>query len=104
MSPFSSDGWDLEAYFEPTGSKPIHAGSISKCANFWRSFVKIKWFMNWIDHGYDLVWDKLPPTARVMRNLNFSLDNQDFVTKAVAEMIGGRCRFGSPIGRSPHID
>ena len=43
--------------------------------------------MNWIDHGYDLVWDKLPPTAREMRNSKSSLDNQDFVTKAVVEMM-----------------
>ena len=43
--------------------------------------------MNWIDHGYDLVWDKLPPTAREMKNSKFSLHNQDFVTKAVAEMM-----------------
>jgi hypothetical protein len=43
--------------------------------------------MNWIDHGYDLVWGKLPPTAREMRNSKSSLNNQDFVTKAVAEMM-----------------
>ena len=43
--------------------------------------------MNWIDCGYDLVWDKLPPTAREMRKSKSSLDNYDFVTIAVAEMM-----------------
>jgi hypothetical protein len=43
--------------------------------------------MNWIDYGYDLVWDKLPPIAREMRNSKSLLDNQDFVTKAAVEMM-----------------
>jgi len=60
---------------------------MSKCANFWRTFVKRKWVVNWIDHGYDLVWEKVPPIAREMRNSKSSLDNQDFVTKVVTEML-----------------
>ena len=43
--------------------------------------------MNWIDHGYDLVWDKLPLTAREMRNSRSILVNEDFATEAVAEMM-----------------
>ena len=33
------------------------------------------------------MWDKLPPTAREMRNSTSSLDNHDLVTIAVAEMM-----------------
>ena len=43
--------------------------------------------MNQIDNGYDLAWDKLPPTAREMSNSKSLLHTQNFVTKAVAEMM-----------------
>ena len=65
----------------------IRTGNISKCELFGRSFVKSIWVINWIDCGYDLVWDQLPLTAREMRNSKSSLDNHDFVTIAVAEMM-----------------
>ena len=39
--------------------------------------------MKWIDHGYDLVWDKSPPIAREMRNAKSSLDSHVFVSKAI---------------------
>jgi hypothetical protein len=59
--------------------------------------------MNWIDHGYDLVWDKLPPTAREMRNSKYSLDNQDFVTKAVVEMMEACAVSFLPSGVLPTV-
>ena len=40
VGPFLSDGWDPESHFEPAGLKPIHMGRISKCATFWRTFIK----------------------------------------------------------------
>jgi len=65
----------------------IHTSSISLCEAFWRSFFTSNWVVNWIDCAYYLVWDKLSPTAREMMNSKFSLDNHDFVTIAVAEMM-----------------
>ncbi len=59
--------------------------------------------MNWIDHGYDLVLDKLPPTAREMRNSKSSLHYQDFVTKAVAEMMEAGATSGLPSGFLPTV-
>ena len=50
----SNVDWNLDSIPEPAGSEPIHTGSISKCASFWRTFVKCKWVMKWIDHGYDM--------------------------------------------------
>ncbi len=73
------------------------------CANFWRTFVKSKWVMNWIDHGYDLVWDKFPPVAREIRNSKSSLDNHDFVTNAVTEMLEPGAVSVLPFGVIPTV-
>ncbi len=53
--------------------------------------------MRWIDHGYDLVWDKVPPSARELKNSKSSWDHSDFVTKAVDDMITtGTCSVLPP--------
>ncbi len=59
--------------------------------------------MNSIDYGYNLVWDKLPPTAREMRNSKSSLDNQGLVTKAVAEMMEACAVLALPSGAFPTV-
>ncbi len=59
--------------------------------------------MSWIDNGYDLVWDKLPPIAREMRNSKSSLDNQDFVTKAVSGMMKACAVSALPLGVLPTV-
>ncbi len=53
--------------------------------------------MRWIDHGYDLVWDKFPPPARELKNSKSSREHSDFVTKAVDDMIkAGACSVLPP--------
>ncbi len=59
--------------------------------------------MNWIDYGYDLVWEKLPPNAREMRNSMSSLDNQYFVTKVAVEMIEAGAVSALPSGVPPTV-
>jgi hypothetical protein len=59
--------------------------------------------MNGIDSGQDLVWDQLPPTAREMRNSKISLDNHDFLTIAVAEMMKACSVSVFPLGVLPII-
>ena len=54
----STDGWNLESHYELVGSKPSTKGSVAKFASFSRTFVKSNWVMDWIDNGFDLVWDK----------------------------------------------
>ena len=76
--------WDLQPNFEPAGSEPITIGNISKCASFWRTFVKSKWVMRWIDSGYELVWVTSPPIAKEMPNSKSALEHHDFVSKAIA--------------------
>jgi hypothetical protein len=101
VAPFLSDGWDQESHFEPVGSEPIHTGIISKCAAFWRKFVKSKWLISWVDNRYDLVWNTTPPSPRELRSSKFSLDNQEFVTKAVNEMLVAGA-VSALIGRSSY--
>jgi hypothetical protein len=59
--------------------------------------------MKWIDHGYDLVWDKHPPIAREMQNSHSSLEHQDFVTGAVEEMVKAGAVSILPSGTIPTV-
>jgi len=81
------DDWDPQSNYEPAGSEPITTSNISKYASFWRSFVKIKWVMGWIDKGYGLVWVTSPPIARENPNSKSALENHEFVTKAISAMV-----------------
>ena len=59
--------------------------------------------MKWIDHGYDLVWDKHPPIAREMQISHSSLEHQDFVTGAVEEMVKAGAVSILPSGTIPTV-
>ena len=45
------DDWDPQSKYEPAGSEPITTDNIFKGTSFWRTFVKSKWVMGWIDKG-----------------------------------------------------
>ncbi len=66
-------------------------------------FVKSKWVMDWIDNGYDLVWDLHPPTLGELRNSKSSIDHHKFVTKAVAEMLEAGAVSILPSGTVPFV-
>ena len=78
---------DPQSFHELVSSEPITTGSISQCASFWRTFVKSKWVMGWIDNGYDLVWDTTPPVAREMLNSKSASEHHEFVTSMISEMV-----------------
>jgi hypothetical protein len=59
--------------------------------------------MSWIDNGYDLVWDTTPPSPRELRNSKFSLDNQEFATTAVIEMLEACAVSALPSGVLPTV-
>ncbi len=59
--------------------------------------------MKWIDHGYDLVWDKLLPVARELINSKSSRDNSDFVTKAISDMLEAGASSVLPPGVRPTV-
>jgi hypothetical protein len=97
------DDWDLQSNFERVGSEPITNGNISKCASFWRTFVKSKWVMGWIDRGYGLVWVTFPPIAKEMPNSKSALEHHEFVTKAIADMVGAGAASALPTGVIPTV-
>ena len=94
------DGWDPES--RHVGSKPIATGS------FWRTFVKSKWVMNWIDYGYDLVWNLISLSPKELVNSDSSFEHYEFVTKVISDMVkagatsvippGVRSSVVSPLG------
>jgi hypothetical protein len=53
--------------------------------------------MRWIDHSYDLVWDKIPPSVRELKNSKPSRDHSEFVNEAVDDIIkAGACSVLTP--------
>ena len=59
--------------------------------------------MRWIDHGYDLVWDKLPPLARQLKNSKSSRVHSDFVTQAIGDMLEAGAASALPPGVIPTV-
>jgi hypothetical protein len=59
--------------------------------------------MDWIDYGYDLVWNLHPPSPRELKNSKSSMDNHEFVTKAVAEMLEAGAVSVLPSGILPFV-
>jgi len=59
--------------------------------------------MSSIDNWYDLVWDTTPPSPRELRNSKSSLDNQEFVTKVVSEMLVAGAVTTLPSGVLPTV-
>ena len=77
---------DYDQPFEPAGSEPLATGSVTQCAEFWRTFVRSSWVMQWIDYGYPLVWlDEAPASIEFKNNLS-AVQHDVFVTGAVSEM------------------
>jgi hypothetical protein len=103
LGPFLADDWDPKSHYEPASSEPIHTGRISNCAAFWRTFVKSKWVMSWIENGYDLVWDTTPPIPKELKKSKSSLDNQKIVTKGVSDMLETGAVSALPSGVLPTV-
>jgi hypothetical protein len=59
--------------------------------------------MDWIDFGYELVWDKRPPSPREIRNSKSSKDNHEFVTKAVDKMVEAGAVLALPSSVLPTV-
>jgi hypothetical protein len=57
--------------------------------------------MEWIDKGYDLVSVTSPPIAREMPKYKSVLENHEFVTKAISDMVEVGAASALPFGVSP---
>jgi len=57
-----------EIPWEPAGHGAIATGSITKCKEFWRTFVHNLVVINWIEEGYRLLRTVSPPPRRELAN------------------------------------
>ena len=64
---------------------------------------KSKWIMNWINYGYYLVWNTIPPPPKEIVNSESSLEHHEFVTKAISEMMIAGAASVLPLGVRPTV-
>ncbi len=76
-----------ELPWEPASHGAIATGSITKCKEFWRTFVRSPVVMNWIEEGYRILWTVSPSPRREFANAPSALEHREFVFGAVAEML-----------------
>jgi hypothetical protein len=59
--------------------------------------------MGWIDNDYDPVWVTTPPIAREIPNSKSALENHEFVTKAISDMVEACAASALPFGVIPTV-
>ena len=84
--------------WEPAGHGAIATGSITKCKEFWRTFVRNPVVMKWIEEGYRLLWTVSPPPKREFDNAPSAMEHRHFVSGAVAEMLAADAVTALPPG------
>ena len=94
---------DPDLPWEPAGYGAIATGSVSRCKEFSRTFVRSSVVMEWIEHGYALLWTTAAPAAREMRNASTALEHHEFVSGAVAEMLAENAVTRLPPGEKPLV-
>ena len=88
---------------EPAGSEPVATGNISSCADFWRSFVRSSWVMDWIECGYRLMWEQAAPAPKESPNSPSAGAHGEFVSSAIAEMLLAGAITQLPFGARPAV-
>jgi hypothetical protein len=99
----NAEGDDDELPWEPAGHGDIATGSINKCQEFWRTFVRGPVVMSWIEEGYRLLWTVSPPPRREFANAPSALEHSDFVSGAVEEMLAADAVTLLPPGEKPMV-
>ncbi len=59
--------------------------------------------MDWIEHGYALLWTTAAPMAREMRNTASAMEHQEIVSGAVLEMLAEGDVTRLPPGEKPMV-
>ncbi len=78
---------EVELPWEPAGHGAIATGSITKCKEFWQTFVRSPVGMNWIEEDYRLLWTVSPSPRMEFANAPSAMEHREFVSGAVAEML-----------------
>ena len=98
----NAEGED-ELPWEPAGHGEIATGSVTKCQEFWRTFVRSPVVMKWIEEGYRLLWTESSPPRREFANAPSALEHSDFVSGAVEEMLAAEAVTLLPPGEKPTV-
>ncbi len=59
--------------------------------------------MDWIEHGYALLWTTSAPLSREFMNAPSALKHHEFASGAVAEMLAGNAVTRLPPGEKPMV-
>ncbi len=94
---------EFELPCEPAGHGEIATANVLSCAQFWRTFVRSSVVMQWIEHGYRLLWVVEAPHTREMINAPSALEHREFVTNEVAEMVAEKAVRMLPPGEKPWV-
>ena len=89
--------------WEPAGYGQIAIGSVTSCKEFWRTFVRSSVVMDWIEHGYALLWTTATPAARERKNAQSALEHPEFISGAIAEMLAENAVTELPPGEKPTV-
>ena len=57
--------------------------------------------MDWVEHGYQLLWIVAPPLTKEIANALSVLDHSDFVSAVVVEMVAANAVTLMPLGEKP---
>ncbi len=100
---FENAEGDDELPWEPAGHGTIAAGSITKCQEFWRTFVRSPVVMTWIEEGFRLLWTVSPPPRREFANAPSAMGHHEFVSGAGEEMLAADAVTMLPPGERPQV-
>jgi hypothetical protein len=78
-------------------------GSVTGCSPFWRTFVRNFVVMQWIEHGYLLMWTVEAPPRREKENSSSASEHREFISNAVAEMTKENAVTMLPPGEKPWV-
>jgi len=59
--------------------------------------------MDWVEHGYQLLWTVTPPLTKEMANTQSALEYSDFVSAVVVEMVAADVVTLFPLGEKPLV-
>ncbi len=94
---------DDELPWEPAGHGAIVTYGITKCHEFWRTFVRNPVVMSWIEEGYRLPWIVSPPPRREFANAPSASEHSESASGAVEEMLGADAVTLLPPGEKPLV-
>ena len=76
---------------------------MASCLGLWRTFVRSSDVMEWMEHGYALLWTTATPAASEMKNAQSAVEHHEFISGAVAHMMAENAVTELPPGEKPTV-